>query len=69
MLFRSQPSGFVSNKANGNFTRKRVELGVCSGDLVEVTQGLDDNDEMVTVGAQQLAAEETKANLAVEDND
>lgn len=64
-----QPSGFVSNKANGNFTRKRVELGVCSGDLVEVTQGLDDNDEMVTVGAQQLAAEETKANLAVEDND
>ena len=64
-----QPSCFVSKTEHGIFARKSIELGVSTSEFIEVVQGLNGGDEIVTVGAQQLAAEESKADLAVEDDD
>ena len=51
------------------FIKTRIELGACQGDSVEVIRGLDADSRVVSVGAQQLAAEEGKADLAVGDDD
>lgn len=51
------------------FQRRRIELGVRHNDQVAVTRGIDADDVVVSVGAEQLSAEESKADLSVEDND
>ena len=51
------------------FRRKRIELGSRHQDVVVVLRGLDADDFVVSVGAEQLAAEESKADLSVEDDD
>ncbi len=64
-----QASCFVATMENTTFIRTRIELGVRHQDLIEVTRGLDADDDVVVVGAEQLAAEELKDDLFVEDDD
>ena len=51
------------------FQRRRIELGTRHEKSVIVSRGLDASDAVVSVGAEQLAAEESKGELAVEDSD
>lgn len=60
-------SCFVVNGAD-EFVRKRVELGDRKDEFVEVVRGIEAGDNVVAIGAQQLAADESKADLAVEDD-
>ena len=60
---------FASEADRTQFQRRRIELGARHQDRVAVLRGLDDDDSVVSVGAEQLAAKESKADLAVEDND
>lgn len=60
---------FASEADRTQFQRRRIELGARYQDRVAVLRGLDDDDSVVSVGAEQLAAEESKADLAVKDND
>ena len=51
------------------FIRRRIELGTRHETSVVVSRGLDVDDVVVSVGAEQLAAEESKGDLALEEND
>ncbi len=63
-----QASCFVVNDAD-EFVRKRVELRDRRDEFVEVQRGIEADDNVVAIGGQQLAADESKADLAVEDDD
>lgn len=64
-----QPFAYVRESNQEKFRRQRVELGKREGELVVVLKGIDRDDVVVSVGAEQLAAEESKAELSVEDDD
>lgn len=51
------------------FQRRRIELGSSAEVGVAIIKGLDADDVVVSAGAEQLAAEESKSELAVEDDD
>jgi RND family efflux transporter MFP subunit len=51
------------------FRRQRVELGLTLKDRVEVTRGLEEGANLVTVGAEALYGQEFKGDIAAEDND
>ena len=51
------------------FQRRRIELGSAAEAGVAILKGLDADDVVVSTGAEQLAAEESKSELAVEDDD
>lgn len=60
---------YAAEAGRPQFQRRRIELGARHEKSVIVSRGLDSDDVVVSVGAQQLAAEESKGDLAVEDND
>ena len=62
-------SCYASEADRTQFTRRRIELGARHMDHVVVLRGLDDDDVVVSVGAEQLAAEEARGELAMQDND
>lgn len=64
-----QASCYAAEADRTQFRRRRIELGSRKQDLVVVLRGLDTDDFVVSVGAEQLSAEESKADLSVEDDD
>lgn len=60
---------YATEAGSDTFQRRRIELGTSCEAGVAVLRGLDADDTVVSVGAEQLAAEESKSELAVEDND
>jgi cobalt-zinc-cadmium efflux system membrane fusion protein len=57
-----EPSVFIKLDAV-TFTRQTVKLGFTSGDLVEVTEGLKGDEELVTTGSFSLKSEFLKEQL------
>jgi multidrug efflux pump subunit AcrA (membrane-fusion protein) len=64
-----QPSCFVAGENPSNFVRRRIEIGVRSNDLIEVTRGLQPDDMVVSIGAQLLAGEESRGELSLGEDD
>ena len=64
-----QASCYATEADRTEFRRQRIELGSRHGDSVVVLRGLDADDFIVSIGAEQLAAEESKSELNVEDDD
>ena len=64
-----QAGCYAAEANHTQFQRRRIELGSRHRDLVVVLRGLDADDFVVSVGAEQLAAEESKGDLSVEDDD
>lgn len=64
-----QSSCYAAEADRTRFRWKRIELGTRQQDHVVVLRGLDADDVVVSVGAEQLAAEESKGDLSVEDDD
>lgn len=64
-----QASCFAGETNAEEFHRRRIELGATDRDDVIVLRGLDKDDVVVSSGAQRLSAEESKDDLAVEDDD
>lgn len=64
-----QPACYAAEPGSSSFERKRLEIGRAQGDQVIVKRGLDEDDIVVTAGAEQLAADESRSELAVEDDD
>ena len=64
-----QPSCYAAESDSVQFSRKRLELGAALLNRVIVTRGLDANDIVVSSGAEQLAAEESKSDLVIDDDD
>ncbi|HWQ69899.1 MAG TPA: efflux RND transporter periplasmic adaptor subunit, partial [Patescibacteria group bacterium] len=60
-----EPSVFVKLDAV-TFARQKVKLGLTSGDLVEVTEGLKGDEEFVTTGSFSLKSELLKEQLTQE---
>ncbi len=58
----NQPVVFVKKDAM-TFERRRVKLGITTGDLVEVTEGLKSDEEVVTAGSFTLKSELLKGEL------
>lgn len=56
---------FVKRDAT-TFERRRVQLGTATGDLVEVTEGLKDDEEVVTTGSFTLKSELLKGEIGEE---
>jgi hypothetical protein len=71
LLFNTfgQSSCFTISKDKTSFSRHAIELGSPDGELIEVTKGINHSDLVVSIGAEQLAAEDSKGELAVEDDD
>ena len=64
-----QASCFAGESNADEFHRIRIELGTAHQKDVVVLRGLDKDDIVVSSGAQRLSAEESKDDLAVEDDD
>ena len=64
-----QAGCYAADGDRTQFQRKRIELGPRHQDKVVVLRGLDADDVVVSVGAEQLAAEESRGDLSVEDDD
>ena len=64
-----QASCYAAEADRTEFRRQRIELGSRHADSVVVLRGLDSDDFVVSIGAEQLAAEESKSELSVEDDD
>ena len=64
-----QPSCYAAESDSVQFSRKHLELGATQADRVIVTRGLDVDDIVVSSGAEQLAAEESKSELVIDDDD
>lgn len=64
-----QPFCYAAEEDSSNFQRRRLELGATYQNAVSVKKGLDTDDIVVSVGAEQLAAEEFKSDLSMEDDD
>ncbi len=64
-----QASCYATEADRMEFRRQRIELGSRHKDSVVVLRGLDADDVIVFIGAEQLAAEESKSDLSVEDDD
>jgi cobalt-zinc-cadmium efflux system membrane fusion protein len=60
-----EPSVFIKLDAV-TFVRRKVKLGFTSGDLVEVTEGLAGDEELVTTGSFSLKSEFLKEQLTQE---
>jgi multidrug efflux pump subunit AcrA (membrane-fusion protein) len=60
---------YVAAAGSDVFQRRRIELGSSTETGVAVLRGLAADDVVVSAGAEQLAAEESKSELAVEDDD
>lgn len=62
-------SCYVVSADGERFQRRRIECeGTLESDMI-VRRGLQADEVVVTVGAEQLAAEASKSILSVEDND
>ena len=64
-----QASCFAGESNADEFRRLRIELGATHNGDVVVLRGLEKDDVVVSSGAQRLSAEESKSELAVEDDD
>lgn len=64
-----QPSCYAAESHSVEFSRKHLELGATHADRVIVTRGLDADDIVVSTGAEQMAAEESKSELVIDDDD
>ena len=64
-----QPSCYAAESDSVEFSRKHLELGATHADRVIVTRGLDADDIVVSTGAEQMAAEESKSELVIDDDD
>jgi len=64
-----QAACYVAMPDTHQFVKTRIELGARQDDSVEVNRGIDADCSVVSIGAQQLAAEEGKADLAMGDDD
>ena len=60
---------YAAEAGSDVFRRRRIELGTSFETRVAVLRGLAADDVVVSAGAEQLAAEESKSELAVEDDD
>src|SRR5574337_280222 len=61
-----QPIVFVK-KDTITFERRRVKLGTATGNLVEITEGLTENEEVVTTGSFSLKSELLKGQIGETD--
>lgn len=64
-----QPFCYSSKHNSDVFQRGRIELGSSQDGTVQILRGLQADHLVVSVGAEQLVAEETKSELATEDDD
>ena len=64
-----QASCFAGESNADDFRRLRIELGATHHNDVIVLRGLDKDNVVVSSGAQRFSAEESKDDLAVEDDD
>lgn len=60
---------YAAESGSDNFQRRRIEVNSLDGTNAAVIRGLDSDDIVVSIGAEQLASEETKSDLKVEDDD
>jgi len=60
---------YAAESGSDNFQRRRIEINTLDAARVAVLRGLDGDDIVVSIGAEQLASEESKSDLKVEDDD
>ena len=60
---------YAAESGSDAFERRRLELGPSAESQITILRGIDRDDIVISLGAEQLAAEESKSELAVEDDD